>query len=244
MQKIRQFLHNLFIPHENNNFRARSLHTDFLGLYLIFALVLSFSFKQIGLNNVLGFATDITVDKLFELTNQQRSQNGLSALSYNSKLAAAANQKAQDMFAKNYWAHYSPSGTTPWDFILNFGYQYEYAGENLAKNFLFSDGVVDAWMKSQTHRDNILKSEYAEVGYAIVNGTLNGEQTTLVVQMFGKPANAQIVNSPVINPQVEASEKSEAAKPQEIEVAPVESLVLAKETKKTFNAPTFSFNMN
>ena len=72
MQKIRQFLHNLFIPHENNNFRARSLHTDFLGLYLIFALVLSFSFKQIGLNNVLGFATDITVDKLFELTNQQR----------------------------------------------------------------------------------------------------------------------------------------------------------------------------
>ncbi|KKP85809.1 MAG: hypothetical protein UR89_C0041G0007 [Candidatus Roizmanbacteria bacterium GW2011_GWA2_35_8] len=252
MQKIKQFLHNLFIPHERNNFRARSLHTDFLGLYLIFALVLSFSFKQIGLNNVLGFATDITVDKLFELTNQQRSQNGLSALTYNSKLAGAANQKAQDMFAKNYWAHYSPSGTTPWDFILNSGYQYEYAGENLAKNFLFSDGVVDAWMKSQTHRDNILKSEYAEVGYAIVNGILNGEQTTLVVQVFGKPANAQIANSPVINPQVEASEKSEAAKPQEIEVIPVEnsqslnkeSFVLAKEAKKTFSAPSFSFNMN
>src|SRR3972149_9762200 len=108
------------------------------------------------------------------------------------------------MFQENYWSHYSPDGKTPWDVILGAGYKYEYAGENLAKNFLFSNGFVDAVMNSTTHRDNLLKKEYTEVGYAIVNGTLNGEQTTLVVQEFGKPmtsvsqAAEKVQNAPVI----------------------------------------------
>jgi hypothetical protein len=67
------------------------------------------------------------------------------------------------------------------------GYQYEYAGENLAKNFLFSKNVVEAWMDSPTHRENVLRPEYTDVGFAVVNDVLNGEETTLVVQMFGKP---------------------------------------------------------
>ena len=188
MGKVLNFLHHLFVPHEANNFKARSLHTDFLGFYLVFAMILSFTFKQVGLNNILGFATDITVEKLYQLTNTERSNNGLTTLTLNDKLSQAAALKAQNMFNENYWAHYSPNGKTPWDFINTAGYSYEYAGENLAKNFLFSDGVVSAWMASTTHRENLLKKEYTEVGYAVVNGVLNGEQTTLVVQMFGKPS--------------------------------------------------------
>ena len=94
------------------------------------------------------------------------------------------------MFAKNYWSHYGPDGATPWDFILASGYQYEYAGENLAKNFMFTDGVLDAWKNSPTHRENIMKGDYTEVGFAVVNGVLNGEETTLVVQLFGRPLNS------------------------------------------------------
>lgn len=188
MKRIVDFFHNLFIPHENNNFRARALHIDFLTYYLIFALFITFGFKKIGsVSNVLGFATDISVDKLYQLTNQKRTEAGLQTLSYSDQLAAAAAQKAQDMFAKNYWAHYGPGGTTPWNFILAAGYRYQFAGENLAKNFLFSSGVVDAWMNSPTHRENMVRPDYTDVGFAVVNGTLNGEQTTLVVQMFGKP---------------------------------------------------------
>jgi len=189
MKKFTNFIHNFFIPHEGNNYRAKALHIDFLTFYLIFALFLTFGFKIINskTGNVLGYATDITVDRLYQLTNSIRTQNQLTTLTYNEKLAQAAQKKASDMFAKNYWSHYGPDGATPWDFILASGYQYEYAGENLAKNFLFSKGVVDAWMASPSHRDNILRKDYTEVGFAIVNGVLNGEETTLVVEMFGTP---------------------------------------------------------
>ncbi len=187
MKKILAFFHRLLVPKEDNNYRSKALHTDFLTMYLVIALVLTFVFKYTSFQNVLGYATDISVDKLYQLTNQEREQHGLQDLQYNSELANAAQAKAQDMFAKNYWSHYSPTGETPWDLILATHYQYSYAGENLAKNFMFSQGVMDAWMNSPTHRDNILRSQYTQVGFAVVNGILNGEQTTLVVQEFGAP---------------------------------------------------------
>ena len=239
MEKIKTFIHRLFIPHEENNFRAKSLHTDFLTVYLVIAFLMMILFKQGNIHDVLGFATDISVDKLYQLTNEQRQKNNLPSLSLNSALSLAAQRKAENMFQENYWSHYSPDGKTPWDFILGAGYQYEYAGENLAKNFLFSNGVVDAWMNSATHRDNLLKKEYTEVGYAIVNGILNGEQTTLVVQEFGKPitsasqANEKVQNAPVI-----------------LETKPivvgegVEQVLAQKAVKPKINAFNFTFNLN
>ncbi|MBI4004510.1 CAP domain-containing protein [Candidatus Roizmanbacteria bacterium] len=196
MKRIGIFFHHFFTPHEGNNFKARVFHTDFLTAYLVFALLLSLSVKQLTINapSVLSFATDITVSKLFELTNQERTKAHVGSLTYNEKLAEAAYKKAQDMFNRNYWAHYGPNGTTPWEFLMSSGYNYEFAGENLAKNFLFSQGVVDAWMKSKSHKENVLRSDYSEVGFAVTNGILNGEQTTLVVQMFGKPSTSTIVN--------------------------------------------------
>jgi len=191
MKRILKIAQHFFVPSEQNNYRAKTLHIDFLTYYLILALILSFIYKTATFSNflstVLGIATDIKVERLFQLTNEERIKNGLKPLTYNEKLAKAAEEKAKDMFAKNYWAHYAPDGTTPWDFILSSGYQYEYAGENLAKDFMFSDGVVSAWMNSKTHRENILRPEYDGVGFGVVNGVLNGEETTLVVQMFGKP---------------------------------------------------------
>lgn len=189
---LRKFLHHLFIPSERNNYKSKALHTEYLTYYLLFALLLLVTVKNIHTRfpNVLGFATDITTNKLLELTNNERSKAGLNTLILNHNLSDAAEKKAKDMFVKNYWSHFGPNGETPWDFILGSGYQYEYAGENLAKNFLFSQGVVDAWMNSPTHRENLLRKEYTDVGYAVVNGVLNGEETTLVVQMFGSPVGS------------------------------------------------------
>ncbi|PIQ72944.1 hypothetical protein COV86_00310 [Candidatus Roizmanbacteria bacterium CG11_big_fil_rev_8_21_14_0_20_35_14] len=238
MERVKNFFRHLFIPTEHNNYRAKSLHTDFLVVYLIIAFVMSIVFKKIGYTNVLGFATDISVDKLYQLTNQEREKTGLPALTYNDKLSTAASLKAQDMFAKNYWAHFAPDGKTPWDFILNSGYQYEYAGENLAKNFLFSDDVVSAWMNSQIHRDNILKREYSEVGYAVVNGMFNGEQTTLVVQMFGKPIISPIAKQPT-NQQLAINLN------QEVKAEEIPNLVFAQNNQKsTLNWPVFTYNIN
>lgn len=189
------YLHHLFIPSERNNYRAKLLHIDFLSFYLVLALFLTFTYKIITpsgvVGKVLGVATDITIDKLYELTNLERTKDGLSALSYNSELATAATSKAKYMFDHNLWAHYGTDGTTPWSFISAAGYRYVYAGENLAKDFLVSNAVVTAWMNSPSHRENIMRPEYEDVGFAIANGVLNGEETTLVVQMFGKKQGSQ-----------------------------------------------------
>jgi len=239
---LKNFFHHLFIPKEENNFRSKLLHLDFLSFYLLLALIFTFLFKTTPLYNILGYATDITIQKLYELTNKEREKYNLPPLNYNEKLSLAAYQKALDMFNKNYWAHFGPNGETPWQFILNAGYEYEYAGENLAKNFLFSENVIAAWMDSKTHRENILRKDYTDIGFAVVNGTLNGEPTTLVVQMFGRPSSINLSKKLTETQQVFASEKKETNKKT---IASSTPQVLAKKEKNRAVAATkFLFNFN
>lgn len=181
------FFRHLFIPHHSNNHHARVLHVDAMFVYLLafvlFRLLLSLGHAQFP--DVLGFATDIRVEQLFSAINAKRAEAGLGALVLDQRLSRAAALKAQDMFVNNYWAHNSPAGKTPWEFITTAGYRYRVAGENLAKNFSVSSTVVDAWMASPTHKENIMRGDYKDIGFAVVNGVLGGEETTLVVQMFG-----------------------------------------------------------
>lgn len=184
-------LHRLphwFIPTKHNKHHPYVLRP--LGLFLV-AIVLAFiptiyNVTTAGSLQVLGYATSISVGDLHALSNVQRANNGIAAMTLNGQLNQAAQAKAQHMFANNYWAHYAPDGTTPWSFITGAGFSYTVAGENLAKNFDASGAVVDAWMASPGHRDNILKSAYNSVGYAAVNGILQGEETTLVVAMYAQ----------------------------------------------------------
>jgi hypothetical protein len=189
---LKHKLHHYFLPHESNNYKARLLHAGVIFYYivLLFVLQLSKNFIRNFSPDILGYATDITVEKTLELVNQNRQQAGLAPLTLSAELTAAATQKAADMFGKDYWAHVSPTGATPWQFISGNGYQYVYAGENLAKSFDTVEEMVAAWMDSPTHRANILKPEYTEIGLAVMNGKLKGEETTLVVQEFGTRAVA------------------------------------------------------
>src|SRR3989344_1107340 len=193
-----------FLPHHTNNHRARALHIDAFLVY-IFAFLMFQIVTWVGsmrLPDILGYATDIHLEQLLTLTNAKRQEAGLAPLSLNGQLSQAAAGKAADMFAKGYWAHTSPDGKLPWDFIVGAGYKYTVAGENLAKNFNDSRGVVDAWMASTSHKENLLKPSYKDIGFAIVNGMLNGEETTLVVQMFGASAGAPVAAAPVRQPLV------------------------------------------
>jgi hypothetical protein len=139
---------------------------------------------------VLSYASNITVADLLKYTNSKRATAGVEQLTVNAKLTSAAKTKADYMFKHNYWAHVAPDGTDPWSFIIDQDYDYLYAGENLAKNFNGSKEVVEAWYKSPTHRENLLSDKYTDVGFAAVNGILDGYETTLVVQMFGKTRTA------------------------------------------------------
>jgi hypothetical protein len=216
MNQVKQFFHHFMLPRETNNFKAKALHLDLLTLYLVVMLLVTVGMKRISTNpgSVLGFAVDINQTKLLELTNEERAKNGLPPLRMNEKLSQAANSKAQDMFSKGYWAHFAPDGsTTPWQFITGAGYSYRVAGENLAKNFPFSDSVVEAWMNSPSHRANMLRADYQDVGFAIVNGNLAGEDTTLVVEMFGTPLNGadNVASAPVQQPPQQAQAPAAAA---------------------------------
>lgn len=189
-----RFLRHLLLPHESNNHRARLLHPSsiltliaiFLG-FQVFITQVSRSYPQI-----LGYAAaQISPEEVIKLTNDQRLANGLQPVKMDLELNIAAVQKAADMFARDYWAHTSPIGTQPWYFITSAGYSYRYAAENLARDFSDPQSVVQAWMNSLSHRKNILNAQYQDIGLAVVDGKLEGRETTLVVQMFGTKLSAQ-----------------------------------------------------
>ena len=137
---------------------------------------------------VLGYATSISPTGLLDETNTQRTQNSETALAMNSQLMQAAQAKANDMVAKNYWSHVSPDGTQPWQWITNAGYSYMSAGENLAYGFDTSSATVSGWMNSAEHRANILNSDFQDVGFGIANSpNFNGDgEETVVVAMYGQ----------------------------------------------------------
>lgn len=203
-----------FFPYRYNNHRARALHPAVLFFYFAFFVVVQFTVPLLlkGRVQVLGYAINIEEEKLLEDTNQKRAENGLKPLKMNTQLSEAARSKAAYMFTHNFWAHNAPDGTTPWKFINDAKYDYMYAGENLARDFENSNEVIDAWMNSETHRANILQDKYQDVGFAVVDGTLNGETTTLVVQMFGTPTGVGTI------PQVSGAKAAAPATNPEISV--------------------------
>jgi len=211
--RLLKSLHNLFFPHSGNNHKARILHPACLSVLVGLFLVGQFGLNFFSLVSpaILGFASEITPEQVVELTNQRRAESGLSALSINAVLNEVAQRKAGDMFAFDYWAHTSPSGRDPWSFFQETGYDYLYAGENLARDFMNSDSVVTAWMNSATHKGNILNSHYQEIGLAVVNGTLDGVETTLVVQVFGTPTPAPEQNRTFFSPSSLVGKASAAA---------------------------------
>ena len=178
-----------FIPQERNNHRATILKPNFLLFFLILYLLNQSIIKSLTIAKpgILGYSSEITVQKVLDQTNNERIKLGLEPLVYSPVLSESAKEKAQDMFADNYWAHNSPQGKTPWTFFDAVGYKYSTAGENLAKDFYNTDSLVFAWMKSPTHKANIVNSKYKEIGIAVVNGTLGDIKTTLIVQHFGAP---------------------------------------------------------
>jgi uncharacterized protein YkwD len=155
------------------------------------------SIKQTTKSEVLAYATDIAGNSLINSTNQKRTAAGVGALTYNDKLTKAAQSKANDMATRDYWSHNTPEGTPPWTFISNAGYSYTIAGENLAFGYRITNtnpvtneiGVIDGWMASPTHKDNLLNSRFTEVGFGIANSPSyqNQGQQTIVVAMYASP---------------------------------------------------------
>ncbi len=200
-------LAHLFFPRESNNQKAKILHSSSLALFVIFLVfyqVVLSSVSRFG-PQVLGYAANISPEEIIRLTNEKRVANGLLPLEANSNLSSGAQAKGTDMLAKEYWAHISPDGNQPWKFFADVGYKYRYAGENLARDFSDPKSVVEAWMSSSSHKENLLSPKYKDIGVAVVEGNLAGVDTTIVVQFFGSKYVDTIPAVPIA--------KSESVKP-------------------------------
>jgi len=193
------FLKTAFWPVAENNFRPVFLQKRFLVYYFfVFLLARLVIFPFYFLFPGTSFFAEVVSTTLVELTNQERQTQGLLPLKVSSVLNQAALAKAQDMLAKDYFAHTSPQGLSPWYWFKKAGYNYQVAGENLAIGFVDSEEVAKAWEVSSTHRQNLLEPSYREIGVAVVKGSFQGKETTLVVQFFGTPQAKPAVPKPVV----------------------------------------------
>lgn len=232
---LHHHLHDYFFPHHRNNhrpnlFSALSVAALVLAV-VVFEGVFLLQTKFIFLKT--DFLASVLPGALIALTNQDRAAHGVPQVTESPLLSAAAQAAAEDMAAKGYFAHVSPLGRTPWTWLDQVGYYYIYAGENLAVNFTDSENVQAAWMASPTHRANIVKPQYTEVGFGTATGNYEGRETTFVVEFFATPAarkplpaavavvkpSPNIVSTPPAPAQVLGSET--------VAIAPIESPVEA-----------------
>lgn len=170
------------------------VYWPYLPLVLVVGLALWLSYPAVtrSQRGVLSYETHISSLELLEATNKQRVQSNDRPLALNDKLNAAAQAKANDMAARNYWSHVTPDGTSPWAFVDNAGYQYETVAENLAYGFDNSNEVLRGWLNSPEHRQNLLSNNFSDVGFGIAHADSyvgKGAQT-IVVALYAKPGSS------------------------------------------------------
>jgi uncharacterized protein YkwD len=136
-------------------------------------------------------ANTLTVDGVIAQTNDQRAENGnLPPLAENATLDDVATLRIDDLFQQQYFGHVGPQGESAITVASSVGYTSLALGENLALgNYAGDIGVVAAWMASPGHRANILDTQYTQIGVAVREGTFEGQESWLAVQIFGRPAS-------------------------------------------------------
>ncbi len=133
----------------------------------------------------------LTRKGIIEWTNIHRREAGVPPLSEDVKLNESATRKARDMLEKQYFAHNSPTGNNVSYFANEADYNFILIGENLALgNFKNDEALLQAWMDSAGHRENILHEGYTEIGVGLVRGDFQGTEVWFAVQHFGKPESA------------------------------------------------------
>lgn len=178
----------IFIPTKRNNYHAYLLRTPALVLFIIVAFLLN---SVVGVLPVRSVAAQVLPATLLDLHNQERANAGLPPLQLNANLTNSAQRKAIAMLESDCWSHYCPDGKSPWDFFVDSGYSYYYAGENLAEGFFDNSQAMVAWMNSPTHRENILRADFEDVGFGIVQGDFQNIPNNLIIVVhFATPQPA------------------------------------------------------
>ena len=115
------------------------------------------------------------------LVNLERTSRGLRRLRDNARLERAATRHSRDMVARDFFSHTSLGGATMMDRIKQAGYLGRARSYSLGENLAWGTGtlgtplkIVDGWMHSPGHRQNILNPRFEELGVGIVPGAPGG----------------------------------------------------------------------
>lgn len=210
LKQVFRSIHTYTIPHQGNNFKPYLFVAESLFVVATFLFVVQciYIVHSTFIRNS-EFMAAVLPAVLTTLANADRASIGAPELMYDPLLAEAAQQKANDMAARGYFAHIDPGGRQPWYWFDAVGYEYKRAGENLAVDFSESVDVEQAWMNSPAHRANLLKKEFTRVGIGVAQGVFEGRNTTFVVQFFATPALAETATAPA--PPVPTPEPEESS---------------------------------
>ena len=164
-----------------------------------FLILANFRYIYIALLFIVGvflfpnvaYLSSVSPERIIELSNQERISNGLDPLTANQYLSQAAYNKALDIFHEQRFEHnFNDRRFSAW--VREVNYKYKYVGENLAIDFVSSEGVVNAWTQSPTHYENIINEKFTEIGVAVIENFFKNETSIVVVQIFGTPSENKV----------------------------------------------------
>lgn len=150
---------------------------------LFFAIALGGAAQPAFANDLVGQEANI-----INRTNQVRAEVGLPALKADERLMRSAAAKAADMATRGYFGHATPEGNRMSYWIVPQGYVYSLAGENIAKGYHSLDRLMNAWINSPTHYENLIEPKFIDIGVGMAEGWYENQDTLFVVQHFGVEA--------------------------------------------------------
>lgn len=178
-----------------------------------FCCVRKYNFSRILLISLLlgifllpniAYFSSITNERIIELTNKVRKEYSLPGLNANQLLQKAAYDKAYAILNSQIFAHkIGNKKFSSW--VKDAGYPYLYTGENLAIDFVTSEGAMKAWLKSPSHKKNIINRNFTEIGVAVVDGKFHDKNSIIIVQIFGKKAQILPVGKISTTPQQQSA---------------------------------------
>jgi uncharacterized protein YkwD len=190
-------------------------------------------------------ANALTIAGVSQQTNIQRAENGgLPPLSENATLDDVATLRVDDLFANQYFEHVNSStGQSAITVASSVGYTDLALGENLALGLYAGDaGVVTAWMNSPGHRANILDAHFTQIGVAVREGTFDGQETWIAVQVFGRPASDCPAPDPNLKTSIDLSENQIATMATELQSEKAAIDAMDPQSGPAYNAQVEDYN--
>ncbi|MEM9806126.1 MAG: CAP domain-containing protein, partial [Cyanobacteria bacterium P01_D01_bin.56] len=182
---------------------------------------------------------NVFAEEVLRLTNEFRAENGRAPLTLNEELASTAQKHSQAMAEGDFFSHTGLNGSAPWDRAEDEGYTARAMAENIAAGQPTPEQVVQGWIDSPGHRQNMLNPSYTELGvgyFELENDTGQVNYNRYWTQVFGSgdltpnsaapmreadEVDASIFEPTEVSTPVQAAEESDTGIPTTQEFAPI-----------------------